>query len=155
MKNVIHQIDSKNEWLVLSSSFTAKFDLAFGLTLENAFSQRFHFKVNSKSIVSSKKRYYGFLKGPSVERSACFYMTTTENFERFQYFNFATNFHENEIFFEKLEYRLLVKTTKIENATFSIKNCHIRNQYQDKWNGGVQHGPIAKNGVLPVTTLFF
>ena len=56
-------------------------------------------------------------------------MTTTENFERFQYFNFATNFHENEIFFEKLEYRLLVKTTKIENATFSIKNCHIRNQY--------------------------
>ena len=38
MKNVIHQIDSKNEWLVLSSSFTAKFDLAFGLTLENAFS---------------------------------------------------------------------------------------------------------------------
>ena len=101
MKNVIHQIDSKNEWLVLSSSFTAKFELAFGFTLENAFTLRFHFKVNSKSIVSSKQRCYGFLKGPSVERSACFYVTTTENFECFQYLNFATNFHENENLFRK------------------------------------------------------
>ena len=27
LKNVIHQIDSKNEWLLLSVSFTAKFGL--------------------------------------------------------------------------------------------------------------------------------
>ena len=32
------QIDSKNEWLLLSASFTAKFGLVFVLTLENAFS---------------------------------------------------------------------------------------------------------------------
>ena len=38
MKNVIHQIDSKNGWLLLSVSFTAKFGLVFVLTLENAFS---------------------------------------------------------------------------------------------------------------------
>ena len=38
LKNVIHQIDSKNEWLLLSASFTAKFGLVFVLTLENAFS---------------------------------------------------------------------------------------------------------------------
>ena len=38
LKNVIHQIDSKNEWLLLSASFTAKFRLAFVLTLENPFS---------------------------------------------------------------------------------------------------------------------
>ena len=38
LKNVIHQIDSKNERLLLSASFTAKFGLAFVLTLENAFS---------------------------------------------------------------------------------------------------------------------
>ena len=37
-KNVIHQIDSKNGWLLLSASFTAKFGLVFVLTLENAFS---------------------------------------------------------------------------------------------------------------------
>ena len=38
LKNVIHQIDSKNGWLLFSASFTAKFGLAFVLTLENAFS---------------------------------------------------------------------------------------------------------------------
>ena len=29
LKNVIYQIDSENEWLLLSASFTAKFGLAF------------------------------------------------------------------------------------------------------------------------------
>ena len=38
LKNVVHQIDSKNGWLLLSASFTAKFGLVFVLTLENAFS---------------------------------------------------------------------------------------------------------------------
>ena len=37
-KNVIHQVDSKNGWLLLSASFTAKFGLVFVLTLENTFS---------------------------------------------------------------------------------------------------------------------
>ena len=56
LKNAIHQIDSKNGWLLLSASFTAKFGLVFVLTLENAFSERFHFQANRKSIGSSKKR---------------------------------------------------------------------------------------------------
>ena len=55
LKNVIHQIDSKNEWLLLSKSFTAKFELVFDLALEKAFSQKFHFEANRKSIDSSKK----------------------------------------------------------------------------------------------------
>ena len=62
LKNVIHQIDSKNGWLLLSASFTAKFGLVFVLTLENAFSLRFHFQANRKSIGSSKKRCLGFSK---------------------------------------------------------------------------------------------
>ena len=33
---MILQIDSKNEWLLLSAAFTEKFDLVFFLTLENA-----------------------------------------------------------------------------------------------------------------------
>ena len=37
LKNVIHQIDSKNEWLFLSVIFTSKFELVFVLTFENAF----------------------------------------------------------------------------------------------------------------------
>ena len=38
LKKGIQQIDSKNEWLLLPASFTAKFELVFVLTLENAFS---------------------------------------------------------------------------------------------------------------------
>ena len=34
----VHQIDSKNEWLLLSVTFTAKLELIFVLTFENAFS---------------------------------------------------------------------------------------------------------------------
>ena len=33
-----HQIDSKNEWLLLPGSFTVKLGLVFVLTLQNAFS---------------------------------------------------------------------------------------------------------------------
>ena len=36
LKNVIHQIDSNNEWLLLSASFRAKFGLVFVLTLKTA-----------------------------------------------------------------------------------------------------------------------
>ena len=48
-------------------------------------------------------------------------MTVTENFKRFQYFNFETDLLESEIFFKKLEYRFLVESTKIENASFPYK----------------------------------
>ena len=57
LKNVIHQIDNKNEWLLLSITFTAKLELVFVLTFENSFSQSFHFEANRKGIGSSKKRY--------------------------------------------------------------------------------------------------
>ena len=50
MRNVIHQIDSKNEWYALSASFTAKFGFVFVLTPENAFSWKFHFKAYRMSI---------------------------------------------------------------------------------------------------------
>ena len=36
LKTLIHQIDWKNERLLLSESFTAKFELVFVLTLENS-----------------------------------------------------------------------------------------------------------------------
>ena len=49
-ENVIHQLDHKNEWLLLLASFTAKFGLAFVLTLENVFSYMFHFQANTMSI---------------------------------------------------------------------------------------------------------
>ena len=57
MKNVIHQIDSKNQWLLIPASFTTKFGLVFVSTLESTFSKRFNFKANRKSIGSSNKQY--------------------------------------------------------------------------------------------------
>ena len=41
----VPQIDSKNEWLLLSVTFAAKFELTFVLTLENTFSYSFHLKL--------------------------------------------------------------------------------------------------------------
>ena len=61
LKN-FHSSNSENEWLLLFASFTAKFQVLFVLTVENAFFERFHFKANRKTIDSSKKQHYGFSK---------------------------------------------------------------------------------------------
>ena len=37
-----------------------------------------------------------FQNGPPFERLACFYVTISESFKHFQYFNFETNFLKNE-----------------------------------------------------------
>ena len=50
-------------------------------------------------LLKNGTRY--FQNSTPFERSACFYMTTSGNFERFQYFNFETNFLENENLFQK------------------------------------------------------
>ena len=42
-----------------------------------------------------------FQNSPLFERSACFYVVISENFEHFQYFNFEADFLENENFFQK------------------------------------------------------
>ena len=45
LKNVIYQIDSKNESLLFSACFSAKFGLVFALTLENSFSGKLENEV--------------------------------------------------------------------------------------------------------------
>ena len=50
-------------------------------------------------------------------------MTVSRNFERFQYFNLETDFLENENLFQKLDYRFLVASTKIENVSFPYKTA--------------------------------
>ena len=42
-----------------------------------------------------------FQNSPPSERSACFHVTITGNFERFQYFNFETDYLDNENLFQK------------------------------------------------------
>ena len=83
-----------------------------------------------------------------------FYVTISGNFEHVQWFNFKTDFAENENLFQKLENCFLVESTKIKNASFPYKtdtpeaNVKTNTRVSTKWT-------ITKNGVLPVTTLFF
>ena len=50
-------------------------------------------------------------------------MTISENFDHFQYFNFETDFLENENFFQKTGVPFLVERTKTENASFPYKTA--------------------------------
>ena len=55
---------------------------------------------------------------------------------------------------KKPEYHFLLESTKIENVTFPYKTLRQKPVLrQIEW--GVQNGPITKNGVLLVTTLYF
>ena len=66
------------------------------------------------------------LTGNSLfERLACFYVKTNENFERFQFFDFKTNFQKNANSSQKtgiLFSSVLVESTKIKNATVPYKS---------------------------------
>ena len=81
-------------------------------------------------------------------------MTISGNFERFQCFNFKTNFLEKENLFQKTGVPILVQSTKIENASFSYKtvmseaNVKTNTIVRTKWTYHTEQ-------VLPVTTLFF
>ena len=52
-----------------------------------------------------------------------FLVTVSENFKRFQYFNFEIDFLENKNFFQKTGVQFLVESTKIENASFPYKTA--------------------------------
>ena len=62
-----------------------------------------------KFILMSTESVYVFLKNstrdfqnsPLFKRLTCFYVTISGNFEHFQYFNFETDFLENEKNFSK------------------------------------------------------
>ena len=88
--------ESKNEWLLLTVTFTAKLELLFVSAFENAFSQSFHFKANRNSNGTRD-----FKNSPPFERWACFYVTISKSFKRFQYSNFEKNVLENKNYFQK------------------------------------------------------
>ena len=62
MKNVIPQMDRKNEWLLLSTSFTAKYGLVFVLTQKTLFLRAFILKSTERAKVLPKRWYKGFSK---------------------------------------------------------------------------------------------
>ena len=70
--------------------------------------------------------------------------------------NLKQIFWKTKTLLKKLEYPLLLQKTKTENATSPYKNAVPEANVQtNRMGGGGQNGPITKNRVLPVTTLFF
>ena len=133
----------------ISARFTAKFEWVFVLTQENAFSQRFHFKASGKITGSSKKRYQRFLKQPRFEIAACFFVTITGTFERFQYFNFEINFLKNTNPISKkwsTVFQLKVQRQKTQH--FHTKLLSEANARTNRM------GSTTKRRVLPVTLFY-
>ena len=89
-----------------------------GFVLKTKFLQGFHFKVNRNIIGSSKKQYS---KQPSFGDIVMFYVTISENFERFQYFNFEPDFLENKSFSKNWSIVVLDENIYIKNASFPYK----------------------------------
>ena len=90
-------------------------------------------------MVKHTRRIRRYFMNLCDNSSSC--VTTTGDFERFQCFNFETNFLKN-------------KVLRLKAQHFHTKlPCQKPILRQIEWE--VQNGPITKNGVLPATTFFF
>ena len=69
--------------------------MAFVLTQENASLQRFYLKSTERFYASLKNGNRNFQNSPPFKRSACFYVTTTGDFERFQFLSSKIIFLKN------------------------------------------------------------
>ena len=78
------------------------------------------------------------------------FLYVSGNFERFQYFNFETNFLGKEKVFQKTRALLFFGSTKIENASFPYKTT-LSEANVERIELGVQNGPITKNRVFAST----
>ena len=65
------------------------------------FLRGFILQPTERAQVHLKNVTKDFQNSPPFERSACFYVIFSGNFERFQLFNFETDFLENENLFQK------------------------------------------------------
>ena len=72
---------------------------------------------------------------PPFERWLYFYMTITRNFERFQYFNFETNFLKNKNLVQKTGKPLfLLKALRLKTQHFHTKlSCQTNRTRTTKW----------------------
>ena len=68
---------------------------------ETLFIRDFILKPTEGAQALLKNDSRDFQNSSPFRRSACFYVTIIENFERFQYFDFETDFLENEKLFQK------------------------------------------------------
>ena len=96
-----------------------------------------------------------FQNRPSFERSACFYVTTTGNFERFHYFIFETNFLKNgNLFSKNWSTVFYFKVLRLKAQCFHTKLPYQKPMLREiEWE--VHNGLITNDGVFLITTLLF
>ena len=80
-------------------------------------------KPRERAWILLKNSTRDFQNSPPFERLACFYVTTTENFDCIYYFIFESNFLKKGRLFQKTWIWFLVQGTKIECAIFSDKTA--------------------------------
>ena len=91
---------------------------------------------------------------PPFERSTCFNVTNTVSFDAFQYFNKLSE--KRKHFSKNWSATFEVKLLRLKTQQYHTKLLSEAN-FKTGWGGewGVKNRTITKNGVLPVTTLFF
>ena len=119
------------------------------------FLRDFILKPTERTQVLLNNGTSGFWNNPSFERSACFYVTFPENFERTQHFLILEKiFWKTETPFKKLECCFYLKVLRLKTQHFHTKLlCQKPILRQIEW--GVRNVSTTKNRNLPVTTWFF
>ena len=123
---MIHQIDSKNEQLLISGRFTAKFKFVLTLKLGKVLFQWFHFKDNRKGQRFFQKTVLGIFKRTLHLREHVFMRQLLEIWDLSNNLTLNKIFWKTETILKKLEYRISVES--IQNRIISIQNCHIKSQ---------------------------
>ena len=85
--------------VLFSGRFAAKFELVFVLTWKTLFLRGSILKPTERTEAFLKSGMRDFQNSLPFEKSACFYVAVSENFERFRFFNFETNFLVKENLF--------------------------------------------------------
>ena len=97
-----------------------------------------------------------FQNSSPFERSACFYITISGNFEHFRYFNFEIDFLENDNLFQKtgVPFFSWVESAKIENASFPYKiaiseaNVKTNRMVSTKWASRKERSFASNNFIF-------
>ena len=84
--------------------------------------QVFILKPTEGASILLKNGTRDFQNSPPFKRLVCFYVITSESFQRFQ-LTLKQIFGKRKPFFKKLEYHFLAETTKIKNTPFPFKTA--------------------------------
>ena len=144
--------------MLLSSSFAAKLELVFVLTLENAFSKRLCFKANRKNRFF-EKNVLGTFKIAFCLRVGMFLSESQWKFGTFSILTLKQILWKTKTFLKKtgvllFTWSYLLLTWRLKMHYFHTKLLSQKPMLrQIEW--WVENGPITKKRVLPATALFF